>query len=119
MLSSKAKTVEELEELDRLETARESGNPVDPGDAESDRQAKRLRGESSADSAAVGLDRSVGSPGAGSAAAPHGASELVDSARLSPMPALDASFGDFDFGSFVFAATPVLDGPGFDDGSFQ
>lgn len=49
MLSSKAKTVEELEELDRLESAREAGDSVDPENAKEGRSPKRLRGESSAD----------------------------------------------------------------------
>src|SRR4051794_5809343 len=88
MISRKVQTVEELEELDRIESVREAGEPVDPENAEEDRQAKRLRGDASADTVA-GPSQSVGSPGAGSGAAPPESPELVNQARQSPFPDFD------------------------------
>ena len=56
MLNKKAQSIEDLEELERLEDSREAGASIDPDSAERDRQAKRLRSESSADTVAVGLN---------------------------------------------------------------
>ncbi|EKG21284.1 hypothetical protein MPH_01427 [Macrophomina phaseolina MS6] len=77
MLSKKAVTVEELEELDRLESARGAGESVDPENAKEERSLKRLRGDASTDNA-VESSQSVGSPGVGSGSAPPEGSGLVD-----------------------------------------
>ncbi|KAF2143111.1 uncharacterized protein K452DRAFT_286725 [Aplosporella prunicola CBS 121167] len=93
MISKKAKTVEDLEEIERLEAVRGAGDAVDPEDEGDDRHAKRLRGESSADTAAGPAD--VGSPGAGSAAPPE-TSEPVDFARMPAFWEVDPFPGEFD-----------------------
>lgn len=111
MIAKKASTVEELEELDRLETAREAGDSADPENAGEERSPKRLRGEPSADNA-VGLSQSVGSPGAGSDAAPPESSELVNQARQPLSPG-------FDFGPFLNDASAAWVDLGFGDGTHQ
>ena len=79
--------------MDRLEVAREAGDPVDPEGVEDDRRTKRPRGEPSADIEA-GPSQSAGSPGADSGAAPFENSGLVNQARQSLFP-------DVDFGPFL------------------
>lgn len=109
MLNKKAQSIEDLEELDRLETAREAGGSADPENAGGERSPKRLRGEPSADNA-VGLSQSVGSPGAGSDAAPPESSELVNQARQPLSPG-------FDFGPFLNDASAAWVDLGFGDGT--
>ncbi|KAF2146136.1 uncharacterized protein K452DRAFT_294741 [Aplosporella prunicola CBS 121167] len=93
MLHRKAQTVEDLEEIERLETSRRAGDAADPEAEGGDRHAKRLRGESSADTS-VG-PTNVGSPGAGSAAPPE-TSEPVDFARMPVFWEVDPFSGEFD-----------------------
>ncbi|KAF2135236.1 uncharacterized protein K452DRAFT_303692 [Aplosporella prunicola CBS 121167] len=76
----------ELEEL-------ESGASFDPKNEDCDRYAKRLRGESLADTSVGPAD--VGSPGAGSAAPPE-TSEPVDFARMPAFWEVDPFPGEFD-----------------------
>lgn len=102
---------ENVEQLEAAEAAG-AGGPSDPEIAKEGRSPKRLRGESSANTFA-GPARTVGSPGAGSGAAPPEASELVDQARWTP---------DFNFGSL---GAPSIDASlawvdlGFSDGILQ
>ncbi|KAF2135211.1 uncharacterized protein K452DRAFT_303710 [Aplosporella prunicola CBS 121167] len=93
MISKKAKTVEDLEEIERLEAARETRDAVDPESEGCNRHAKRLRGESSANTAAGPAD--VGSPGAGSTAPPE-TSEPVDFARMPAFWEVDPFPSEFD-----------------------
>ncbi|EKG09628.1 hypothetical protein MPH_13331 [Macrophomina phaseolina MS6] len=111
ILNKKAQSIKNLEELDRLEAAREAGGPVDPKNAKEERSPKRLRGAALA-SNAVESSQSVGSPGVGSGSTPPEGSGLVDQARLSPFP-------KFDFGSFVYDESAVLVDLGFGDGTHQ
>ncbi|EKG18595.1 hypothetical protein MPH_04130 [Macrophomina phaseolina MS6] len=111
IISRKVQTVEELKELDRLKSAREAGEPVDPKNAEAGRSSKRLRSGASANTT-TGPSQSIGSPRAGSGAAPSEGSELVNQARQSPLP-------DFNFGSFVYNESAVLVDLGFGDRTHQ
>lgn len=117
MISKKAQTVEELEELVRLEDAAEAGDAVDPEGTEEGRSLKRLRGASSADTVA-GPSQSVGSPGAGSGAVPPEGSELIDQARQSPLPEYSPAYFD-GYVSFEYSETAVVGVLGFDGGTHQ
>ena len=89
MLQRKSDAIDALGELEELE----SGVSFDPENESDDWHVKRLRGESSADTAAGPAD--VGSPGAGSAAPPE-TSEPVDFARMPAFWEVDPFPGEFD-----------------------
>lgn len=109
IIAKKASTVEELEELDRLETARKAGGSANPKSAGEERSPKRLRGEPSADNA-MGLSQSIGSPGASSNTAPPESSELVNQARQPLSPS-------FNFRPFLNNASAAWVDLGFGDGT--
>ena len=79
MISKKAKTVKDLEEIKRLEATRKARAAVDPKNKGDDRYIKRLRSELLANTATGPTN--IGSPRASSAAPPK-TSEPVDFARI-------------------------------------
>ena len=93
IISKKAKTVKDLEEIKRLEAAREARATINPKNEGNDRYIKRLRSEFLADTAMGPTD--MGSPRAGSAAPPE-TSEPVDFARMPAFWEVDLFPGEFD-----------------------